>query len=84
MGTRKKLMIAAVAAMAGVAGARAALELSRRRESVSPTPFRGSHKSKTVHQPGCRYYDLRKLAEVFGSPAEAVEAGYSPCKLCLG
>ena len=84
MGKKKKLLIGAVATVVGAAGAVAVIrKFSGRRISPSLTLYRSSRKSKTLHQEGCRYYDVESLAQVFKSLKEAADAGYRPCKVCM-
>jgi methylphosphotriester-DNA--protein-cysteine methyltransferase len=78
----KTLVIAAVA-LAGLAGAGVAIRHSRRSQSAASTAYRAGHITKVFHQPGCRYYDSRKLLLEFASAAAAAAAGYRPCKLCV-
>ena len=80
---KKKLLIGAVATVAGAAGAVAVIRKSGRRKGPSLTLYRSSRKSKTLHQEGCRYYDAESLAQVFKSLKEAADAGYRPCKVCM-
>ena len=83
MGRKTKLVIGAVATVAGAAGAVAVLRKSGKKKGTSSTAYRGNRNSKTVHQSGCRYYDSKGLAQVFKSLKEATEAGYNPCKVCM-
>ena len=55
-GQTRKIVIGAVAAAAGAAGAVAILKKSGLKQSASSATYRASSKSKTVHQSGCRYY----------------------------
>ena len=88
MGKTKKLVIAAVATVAGAAGAGVLLHRSASRTKGGKAGktgtgiYRGSHTSKTLHQTGCRYYDSKKLTRVFKDLQEALAAGYRPCKIC--
>ena len=83
MGKKKKLVIAAVATVAGAAGVGVLLRKSGAKKASGPALYRGSHKSKTLHQSGCRYYDSKKLTRVFQNLDAAVESGYKPCKVCM-
>jgi hypothetical protein len=86
MGKTKKLVIAAVATVAGAAGAGVLLHKSANRTKAGKTGtgiYRGSHTSKTLHQTGCRYYDSKKLTRVFKDLQEALAAGYRSCKICI-
>jgi hypothetical protein len=92
MGKTKKLLIttATVAAVAGT------LHIARRSaggsgdpqvpspEPYPPGPYRGGRNSRTVHVRECRYTDTKKPARVFDSIQSALDAGYRPCKICLG
>ncbi len=44
--------------------------------------YHGNKQSKVFHRKGCRYYDCSKCSAVFKTRAEAVGAGYKPCKIC--
>ena len=82
MGKKKKLVIGAVAAVAGAAGAVAVLKKSRLKRGASGG-YRGNSRSQTVHRSGCRYFPVKNLARAFKSLKEATGAGYHPCKICL-
>ena len=56
MGKQKKLVIGAVAAVAGAAGAVAVLKKSWLKRSAS-AGYRGNSRSQTVHRSGCRYFN---------------------------
>ena len=43
---------------------------------------RADIKSKTFHQPGCRYFNCRYCTKAFPGRHEAIKAGYVPCELC--
>jgi methylphosphotriester-DNA--protein-cysteine methyltransferase len=83
MRKKRRLVLGAVATVAGAAGAVAVLRKSGRKKNASVTLYRSSRKSKTLHQEDCRYYDARSLAQVFNSLDEAGEAGYRPCTICM-
>ena len=55
------------------------------RESAAPgtITYRGNVKSKIFHAPWCRYYTCKNCTQLFGSPEEAVKAGYRAGKICL-
>ena len=82
-GQTRKIVIGAVAAAAGAAGAVAILKKSGLKQSASSATYRASSKSKTVHQSGCRYYNTKTLTEAFKSLKEAAGAGYHACKVGL-
>lgn len=42
----------------------------------------GNVNSRKFHRPGCRVYDCANCTARFQSRAEAISAGYLPCKLC--
>lgn len=44
--------------------------------------YHGNVRSKKFHRPGCRYYNCRSCTAVFRSQAQAIAAGYAPCKVC--
>lgn len=52
--------------------------------AVQAAEFWGSSKSDKYHFPSCRHARNIKPANlvVFKSPAEAVQSGYTPCKVC--
>lgn len=93
MGKTKTLLIttATVAAVAGtvhmVRKSRAEGDESPAADSPEPYPagpYRGGRRSRTIHAVECRYSDSRKPARVFDSIQGALDAGYRPCKVCLG
>jgi len=45
--------------------------------------FHGNVNSKIYHNSGCRYFDRKSCTENFATQAEAREAGYRPCKVCI-
>ncbi|MCB2228309.1 MAG: hypothetical protein KQH53_16635 [Desulfarculaceae bacterium] len=54
-------------------------------QEAAPAPegaLKGNVKSKSFHQPGCRYYDSPDCTAVFAERQEALDAGYKPCKVC--
>lgn len=46
--------------------------------------YRGNVKSKVFHKADCRYAACKSCTKVFASETAAREAGYHPCKVCLG
>ena len=44
--------------------------------------LRGNLKTRAFHQAKCRYYDRPDCTAVFASRQEALDAGYTPCKVC--
>lgn len=44
--------------------------------------YHGNVKSKKFHRPSCRYYNCGNCTATFHSRAEAIHAGYVPCKVC--
>lgn len=44
--------------------------------------LKGNVKSKSFHQPGCRYYDSPDCTADFADSQEALDAGYKACKVC--
>lgn len=46
--------------------------------------YRGNVKSKVFHKADCRYAACKSCTKAFASEAAAREAGYHPCKVCLG
>jgi endonuclease YncB( thermonuclease family) len=45
--------------------------------------FHGNVRSKVFHAPGCKDYGCRHCTAVFGSPEEALKAGYRPHGACV-
>ncbi len=50
--------------------------------TASSTIYRGNVKSKKFHEPSCRYYNCKKCTAIFRTRADAIKAGYVPCKVC--
>ncbi len=50
--------------------------------AADPAPIKGNPESKIYHKPECRYYNAKSCTVVFKTEAEAVKAGYKPCKKC--
>jgi methylphosphotriester-DNA--protein-cysteine methyltransferase len=44
--------------------------------------FKGNPTSKVYHNATCRFYNAKGTTVEFKSEAEAVKAGYAPCKQC--
>ena len=49
---------------------------------LAATVYHGNIKSHKFHRPGCRYYNCKACTRIFTSKAQALEAGYIPCKVC--
>ena len=50
-------------------------------ETASVT-VKGNKKSKVYHTAACKHYNAKGSTEEFKSKAEAVKAGYKPCRKC--
>ena len=50
--------------------------------AVDGTPVKGNEKSKVYHKPACQHYTAKGTTVEFKSEAEAIQAGYKPCKQC--
>jgi methylphosphotriester-DNA--protein-cysteine methyltransferase len=50
--------------------------------AADPAPVKGNPDSKVYHKPACRHYSGKSCTKEFTSEAEAVKAGYAPCKQC--
>jgi methylphosphotriester-DNA--protein-cysteine methyltransferase len=48
----------------------------------APTVIKGNPTSKVYHKPACRHYNAKGSTAVFKSEADALKAGYQPCKQC--
>lgn len=44
--------------------------------------YHGNVETHVFHSPGCRYYNCDNCTLIFKSRAEAINAGYRPCKIC--
>lgn len=44
--------------------------------------YHGNRKSKKLHKSSCRYFNCKNCTAVFSSKANAIKAGYVPCKVC--
>ena len=80
---KKKQLVLAAVALAGIAGAGVAYRRSRRPAAAPAVTYRAAEGAKAFHQPGCRFYDPEKLEREFATIREAVIAGHRPCKLCV-
>ncbi len=45
-------------------------------------PFRGNPSKRVFHDATCRFFDSASSSTEFASRQDALEAGYTPCKLC--
>jgi methylphosphotriester-DNA--protein-cysteine methyltransferase len=52
------------------------------RPPQAETVYHGNVRSKKFHRPGCRYYNCKNCVVRFTSRAQAIQAGYVPCKVC--
>jgi methylphosphotriester-DNA--protein-cysteine methyltransferase len=50
--------------------------------AIAAGAYHGNIKSKIFHDADCRYFDCKNCVAVFDTRAEAIEAGYRPCKIC--
>jgi hypothetical protein len=50
--------------------------------AADPAPIKGNPDSKVYHKIGCRYYSAKGSSVEFKTEAEAIKAGYTPCKIC--
>ena len=48
----------------------------------APTVIKGNPTSKVYHKPACRHYNAKGSTAVFKTEADALKAGYQPCKQC--
>lgn len=74
MNRKRWMKLVAVAMIACVTTAVAA--------EKAAAPVRGNPDSKVYHKAACRYYKVKGSSKEFKSEAEAVKAGYKPCKRC--
>ena len=51
-------------------------------ETAAPAPIKGNPDSKIYHKSTCRFYKSKGCTKEFKTEAEAVKAGYKPCKQC--
>ncbi|MBO4300706.1 MAG: hypothetical protein J5861_03790 [Desulfovibrio sp.] len=49
---------------------------------VGQGTLHGNTESKIFHNSHCRYYNCQKCTARFATVAEAMKAGFSPCKVC--
>lgn len=45
-------------------------------------PVKGNPDSKVYHKAACRHYSGKGSTKEFKTEAEAIKAGYTPCKQC--
>lgn len=45
---------------------------------------KGNPKSRIYHLPACKHFHAKGCTAEFKSEADAVKAGYTPCKQCAG
>ena len=50
--------------------------------AADPAPVKGNPDSKIYHKTACRHYTAKSSTKEFKAEAEAVKAGYKPCKRC--
>lgn len=60
----------------------AGLALPASRAAAPAGAYHGNVKSKKFHRQGCRYYGCSNCLAVFATRADALAAGYVPCKVC--
>ncbi len=79
----------AAAAMVVCATAAFAADTSAPAKEATPTtkpgavlPIKGNPQSKIYHKSGCQHYSAKGSTVEFKTEADAVKAGYSPCKQC--
>jgi len=70
----KLVAIAVIACTASVFAEQAA--------TPATTPVKGNPDSKIYHKADCRFYTAKSSTKEFKSEADAVKAGYKPCKQC--
>jgi len=51
-------------------------------EPAPATVLKGNPTSKVYHKPECRHYNAKGSTVLFKTEADAVKAGYKPCKQC--
>ncbi len=44
--------------------------------------YRGNVQSRIFHAAGCRYFSCKNCTAEFASRAQALKAGFRPCKVC--
>lgn len=47
-------------------------------------PYSGNKDTKVYHKRGCQYFNCSACTVGFDSAKQAEEAGYTPCKVCIG
>jgi pimeloyl-ACP methyl ester carboxylesterase len=67
-----------VGAAAGIGYGIASLLRRKRCE----TPYRGNDGKRVFHGPDCRFFRSASTTAEFASRADAIDAGYLPCKVC--
>lgn len=50
--------------------------------AADPAPVKGNPDSKVYHKAACKHYAAKGSTKEFASEADAVKAGYTPCKKC--
>ena len=50
--------------------------------AADSAPLKGNPDSKIYHKAPCKHYAAKGSTKEFASEAEAVKAGYKPCKKC--
>ena len=60
----------------------AAVACSSAAFAADPAPVKGNPNSKFYHKAACKYYAAKGSTKEFKSEADAVKAGYKPCKRC--
>ena len=50
--------------------------------AADPVPVKGNPDSKVFHKAACKYYTAKGTTKEFKTEADAVKAGYKPCKRC--
>ena len=78
-----KTVLAAILVCAGAAYAENTTTAPADAPAPAPAPaVKGNAKSKVYHKPACRHYNAKKTTVEFKTEAEAVKAGFKPCKKC--
>ena len=44
--------------------------------------YHGNRNSFVFHDSGCMHYNCKNCTRIFKERAEAIDAGYRPCKIC--
>jgi len=50
--------------------------------AADPAPLKGNPDSKIYHKAACKHYAAKGSTKEFAAEADAVKAGYKPCKKC--